>query len=91
MGDTSREVERMIFDHYQQMTPAERMKIASSMFETARVIVDSSLPKTLTGRDRRLAIAQRFYGHELPEAALAAYADWVDPADSPASIPSADR
>ena len=56
------------------------MKIASSMFETARVIVDSSLPQTLTGRDRRLAIARRFYGDELPEAALAAFADWTDPA-----------
>ena len=91
MSDTSPEIERMVFDHYQQMTSEERMKIASSMFETARVIVDSSLPKTLTGRDRRLAIARRFYGDELPEAALAAYADWIDPADRPALMPSADR
>ena len=79
--DTSPEIERMVLEHYRQMTPEERMKIASSMFETARVIVDSSLPRTLTGRDRRLAIARRFYGDELPEAALQAFADWKDPAD----------
>lgn len=90
MGDTSPDIARMVLEHYRQMTPEERMKIASSMFETARVIVDSSLPQTLTGRDRRLAIARRFYGDELPEAALQAFADWTDPADQDA-MPSADR
>ncbi len=54
------------------------MKIASSMFETARLIVESSLPPALTGRERRLAFARRMYGDELPEAALQAYADWKD-------------
>jgi len=91
MSDTSPEIERMIFDHYRQMTPEERMKIASSMFETARIIVESSLPNTLTGRDRRLAVARRFYGDELPETALVAYADWVEPAGRHAFVPSADR
>lgn len=78
VSDTSPEIERMVAEHYQQMTPEERMKIASSMFETARAIVDSSLPATLTGRERRLALARRFYGDELPEAALVAFADWTD-------------
>lgn len=77
MSDTSPEIELMVAQHYQRLTPEERMKIASSMFDTARAIVDSSLPRTLTGRDRRLAIARRFYGDELPEAALQAYADWT--------------
>ena len=78
MSDASPEVERMVAEHYQQMTPEERMRIAASMFETARVIVESSLPATLTGRERRLAFARRMYGDELPEAALSAFADWTD-------------
>lgn len=78
MSDTSLEVERMVAEHYQQMTPEERMRIAASMFETARVIVESSLPTTLTRRERRLAFAQRMYGDELPEAALLTFAEWTE-------------
>lgn len=78
MSDTSPEVERMVAERYQQMTPEERMRIAASMFETARAIVESSLPATLTGRERRLAFVQRMYGNELPEAAMLAFADWTD-------------
>ena len=78
MSDTSPEVERMVAQRYQQMTPEERMRIAASMFETARVIVESSLPANLYGRERRLAFARRMYGDELPEAAMLAFADWTD-------------
>jgi len=52
------------------------MRIASSMFETAHAIIESSLPKSLTGRQRRLAFARRLYEGELPEAAFLAFADW---------------
>ena len=68
----------MVAQRYQQMTPEERMRIAASMFETARVIVESSLPANLSGRERRLAFARRMYGDELPEAAMLAFADWTD-------------
>ncbi len=80
MSDTSPEMERMVAQHYQRLTPEERMKIASSMFDTACIIVDSSLPETLAGRERRLAFARRMYGDELPEAALLAFADWTEKA-----------
>lgn len=46
------------------------------MFETARAIVESSIPAGLSRRDRRLALARRFYQGELPEAALVAFAEW---------------
>ncbi|HEY2981462.1 MAG TPA: hypothetical protein VGJ22_09800 [Anaerolineales bacterium] len=52
------------------------MRIASSMFDTARSIVESSLPSHLSRRERRLAYAKRMYGSELPEAALIAFAEW---------------
>ena len=57
------------------MTPDRRMRIASSMFETARAIIESSLPLTLTRRERRLAFAKRLYAGELPDAALQAFAE----------------
>ena len=78
MNDTSPEMERMVTERYRRMTPDERMRIASSMFETARRIVESSLPAQMTRRERRLDFARRLCAGELPEAALAAFADWTD-------------
>jgi hypothetical protein len=46
------------------------------MFETARAIIESSLPLNLTLRERRLAFAKRLYAGELPDAALQAFTDW---------------
>ena len=78
MNDTSPRIEVMIRERYKQMTPDERVRIAASMFETARAIVLSSLPPNLSRREQRLALARRFYAGELPEAALIAYAEWPD-------------
>ena len=76
MSDTSLEVEAMVRERYQRMTPEERVNIASSMFETARQIVEASLSKDMTRRERRLALVRRLYSGELPEAALSAVAEW---------------
>jgi hypothetical protein len=78
MNDTSPEVAALVAERHRQMTPEERMRIASSMFDTARAIVESSLPPNLNRRERRLAYAQRMYGNELPEAALIAFAEWPE-------------
>ncbi len=40
----------------------------------ARLLVEASLPSSLTPIERRFAIARRFYGQELPEQALLAHA-----------------
>lgn len=71
-----------MMERHRRMTPLQRLSIAAEMFETARAIVESSLPANLAGRERRLAWARRFYGNELPEAALRAYADWSPPQHS---------
>ena len=76
MNDTSPEMEKMVTERYKLMTPDQRMKIASSMFETARAIIESSLPLTLTRRERRFEFARRLYAGELPDAALIAFAEW---------------
>ncbi len=76
MNDTSPKVAALVAERHQKMSPDERMRIAAEMFETARAIVESSLPPTLTRRERRLALVQRLYAGELPQAALIAFAEW---------------
>jgi hypothetical protein len=76
MNDTSPEMERIVAERYRQMSADERMRITSSMFETARKIVESSLPTGMSRKERRLAWARRFYEGELPEKALLAFAEW---------------
>ncbi len=76
MNDTSPEMERLVTERYRQMSADERIRIAASMFETARKIVESSLPTEMSRRERRLAWARRLYEGELPEKALLAFAEW---------------
>jgi len=77
MNDTSAAVSELVVDRYRAMTPADRWLATSSLFETARTIVESSLPNGLTLEQRRLAIVRRLYQNELPEAALVAHARYV--------------
>lgn len=74
MNDTSAAVANLVADRYRDMSPGERCLAAAAMYETARAIIEASLPEGLTAEQRRLAIARRFYGDELPEAALLAHA-----------------
>lgn len=78
MNDTSPKMAAMVAERHRQMTAMERLRIASEMFDTARAIVESSLPPSLTRRERRLALGRRLYGNELPEAALIAFAEWPE-------------
>ncbi len=79
MSDTSAAIAELVARRYADMTPEERMRIASAMFDTARKIIESSLPPNLVGRERRLAYVRRLHNDELPEAALLAFAAWQEP------------
>jgi len=76
MNDTSPKVAALVAERHRQMTPLERLQIASKMFDTARAIVESSLPPHLSRRERRLALLSRLYGDELPQAAYLAFAEY---------------
>jgi hypothetical protein len=76
MTDTDPRVAQMVADHYRAMTPSERCAAASALFDVARAFLEASLPAGLTERERRFVVARRLYGRELPEAALAAYAEF---------------
>lgn len=78
MSDTSLKFARILTQRYAQMTAEERVRIASDMYETARKIVESSLPVGLPPRERRMEYLRRMYGTELPAAALNAFADWQE-------------
>jgi hypothetical protein len=77
MNDTPDAISKIVLERYRSMTPAERWLAASSLFETARAIIQSSLPSSLTDEQRRLAIVQRLYKGELPEEALIAHANYI--------------
>jgi hypothetical protein len=77
MNDTSDAISQIVSERYRLMTPAERWLVASSLFETARAIIQSSLPSGPTPEQCRLAIVQRLYQGELPEEALVAHANYI--------------
>jgi hypothetical protein len=77
MNDASAAILKVVADRHRSMTPAQRCLAASSLFETARKIVESSLPGGLTLEQRRLAVVRRIYQNELPEAALMAHARYT--------------
>ena len=74
MHDTAPEFARIVAERHRAMTPAQRLRVASEMFDTARAIVESSLAPGLTRYERRLALSRRMYGDELPVAAHEAFA-----------------
>lgn len=76
MSDTTPKVAALVAERHRRMTPAERVRIAAGLFDAARAIVESSLPPGLSPRERRLGLARRLYGRELPEKALLAHAAW---------------
>lgn len=77
MNDTSPKMERIVNERYRQMSADRRIRMASSMFETARKIIESSLSAEMGRKERRLAWARRLYEGELPEKALLAFAEWT--------------
>lgn len=78
MNDTPPRFAVLAREIHGQMSPQRRLEIASSMFDAARAIIEASLPPSLSREERRLALIRRFYGSELPEAALIAFAAWPE-------------
>jgi hypothetical protein len=79
VNDTSAQTAQRVAEHHRGMSATERWLAASSLFDTARAIVESSLPDDLSVQQRRLAVARRLYDKELPEAALIAHARYRAP------------
>ncbi|HQW09681.1 MAG TPA: hypothetical protein PK681_12580 [Steroidobacteraceae bacterium] len=74
MNDTSEEVAAMVAARHAAMSVEERVRAASSMYDAARGIVEASIPRSVQGVERRYQVLKRFYGDEVPDAALRACA-----------------
>jgi hypothetical protein len=61
MNDTPPEIEKLVRERYMQMSGEQRFMIGVHMFETARRIALSSLPKGLSDEQRRRLLCERFY------------------------------
>jgi len=60
MNDTTPEFERLVRERLLALAPAERVSMCADMFETARALVEASLPPGLDPTERR-RICRRFY------------------------------
>lgn len=64
MRDTTPEFERFVAAQYQRLTAGERVRLCTEMFDAARVLVESGLPRDLSDRERKRRVTERFYGTE---------------------------
>ena len=62
---TSPAFEALLSQHYAAMSGTARALMALQMFETAQLIVLSSLPEGAGELDRKRELCRRFYGEEL--------------------------
>jgi len=62
MDDTTPEFRRLMRERFHALAPVERVRMCADMFDTARRIVEASLPPGLDPEERRYRICRRFYG-----------------------------
>ncbi len=62
MNDTTPEFAKMVRERMLALAPAERVRMCADMFDTARALVEASLPPGLDPLERRRRICRRFYG-----------------------------
>lgn len=65
MNDTSPAIEVFLAARYAALSGPQRLLMALQMFETARLVVLSSLDPTLDEAARRRELLRRFYGDAL--------------------------
>lgn len=61
MKDTAPDVTEYVTSRYAAMSPESRFLVGIRMFDTARELVEASIPAAVTGIDRRRAICRRLY------------------------------
>ena len=61
MNDTAPDIAAYVDSRYAAMSPEARFLIGIRMFETARELMEASIPDAICGIDRRRAICRRLY------------------------------
>ncbi len=62
MNDTTPEFAKLVRQRFFALAPADRVSMCADMFDTARALVEASLPPGLDPIERRRRICRRFYG-----------------------------
>ena len=62
MQDTNPEFRVLVAERFAAMSADERVRVCTEMFDTARALVEASLPKDLSPAELRFRICERFYG-----------------------------
>ena len=58
MRDTTPEFQAFVDEQYLRLTPGERVRLCTEMFDAARSLVESSLPRDLSGVERKRRLGQ---------------------------------
>jgi hypothetical protein len=64
MSDTPPEIEQMVREKLMARSGEERIIMGAQMFESARAMVQASLPPGLSEMERRRELFRRIYGSE---------------------------
>lgn len=64
MRDTPEHIERMVQERMMALSVEERFLMACSMCDSARQIVLASFPPGLSELERRIRLAERYYGDD---------------------------
>jgi len=62
MQDTTPEFRKRVEEGYASMTPEERVRVCTEMFDTAFALAEASMPEGLDPVERRFRLCERFYG-----------------------------
>ena len=65
MNDTDPQIAELVRQRLMERTGAERVMMASSMFETAKAMVLASLPTGLSEIETKGLLIERIYGDEV--------------------------
>lgn len=60
--DTTPEFLKRVAEGYASMTPEERVRVCTEMFDSAFALVEASLPEGLDPAEQRFRVCERFYG-----------------------------
>ena len=71
MNDTSPEIAEMMRERLMALSGAERMEMASSMFDAAREMILASFPPGLSETETLISLCERLYGDEVNQKGFA--------------------
>ncbi len=83
MRDTPPEFERLVTAQYLRLTAGERVRLCTEMFDAARVLIESGLPRDLSDRERRRRVTERLYGAAFAKRVFPAEPDATTRAENP--------